>query len=117
MQRLRHTPQLARLVLAWFMLSLGVALASPLLGSPDMMLVCSGTGAMKLLAPASGDAETESTTPTMACPLCAGAAPAPACVYSPPTHALSYALQGIAAARLAARTAAPLPARGPPPRA
>lgn len=114
MHRLRNAHTLARLILAWFVLSLGVAMASPLAGSQNMMLVCTGSGPMQF-APSGGDDGSAPQAHPMACPLCTCvAARPPAGVAADTSRRLSFALQGIAAARLAARTAAPLPARGPP---
>lgn len=116
MQTLRHFTFLSRLVLAWFVLSLGVAVAAPLVAPHNTVLVCTGTGVMKVLVTADDGSTTEAARATMDCPLCAPTAPPPALVAAPvaPVHALSYALQGIASAHIAARTAAPLPPRGPP---
>jgi hypothetical protein len=116
MQTLRHFTFLTRLVLAWFVLSLGVAVASPLVNPQATLLVCTGAGAMKVLVTADDGSTREVTQTTMDCPLCVPTAPPPAFV-SPsvePIQALSYALRGITSAHIAARTAAPLPARGPP---
>ena len=114
MQRLRQARFLARLVLAWFALSLGVAVASPLVQPRTLELVCSGSGAMKLLVKADTGGEAPASH-TLDCPLCAAVAPPPPVVaaaeYSPP---LAHGLRSIPAARLAAATAAPLPPRGPP---
>ena len=113
MQRLRHARFLARLVLAWFALSLGVAIASPLVQPKAMQLVCSGS-AMKLVIQG-GDEGQAPATHTLDCPLCAAAsAPPPAVEPAPVVQPLARAVQSIPAADLAARTAAPLPARGPP---
>ena len=54
MRTLRHFSLLARLVLGWFVLSLGVAVASPIVKPQDILMVCTGTGAMKVLVQ-SGD--------------------------------------------------------------
>jgi hypothetical protein len=114
MQALRRARFLARLVLAWFALSLGVAIASPLVKPSNIELVCSGSGAMKLLVKGEGDSKT--TSHTLDCPLCAGlAAPPPvASLHIPFAPLLGHAVQPIPSARIAALTAAPLPARGPP---
>jgi len=117
MQTLRHFMTLTRLVLAWFVLSLGVAVASPIVKPQDILLVCTGAGVMKVLVKADDGSTTEVGRNTMDCPLCAPmAAPSPLAsglaLVSISTPA--YALQGIPSAHIAARTAAPLPARGPP---
>ncbi|MGH6627667.1 MAG: DUF2946 family protein [Burkholderiaceae bacterium] len=115
MQALRNAHFLARWVLVWFALSIGVAVASPLVKPQAMELICSGAGAMKLLVK-TDDGAKELSSHTLDCPLCAslGAPPPPARQTAEPIHPLSYALQPIVAAHIAALTAAPLPARGPP---
>ena len=116
MQTLRRAHTLARLVLAWFVLSLGVAVAAPLLQSQDMVLVCSSAGAVKLMLTSSDGSSHELGSQGMDCPMCVLTG-APPSVHAPvvaPAQPLAYALQSIPAARIAARTAAPLPARGPP---
>lgn len=116
MRTLRHFTILTRLVLAWFVLSLGVAVASPIVQPQDVLLVCTGSGAMKVLVKADDGGTREVASNSMDCPLCAPlAAPPPvARLQAEPAQPLAYALQAIPAAHIAARTAAPLPARGPP---
>lgn len=112
---LRHARTLARLVLVWFVLSVGVAVASPSIQPQGLDLVCTGTGVMKVVSKgdAGGD---ELRASVMDCPMCATvSAPPPLLqVAAEPPHPLSYALLRLPAARLAALTGAPLPARGPP---
>ena len=114
MQRLRHATFLARLVLAWFALALGVAVASPVVKPQGAQLVCSGSGAMQLVMPASDDGQPPSTH-TFDCPLCAAVAPPPpvddAAVFLQP---LGRVIQSVPSARHTARLAAALPPRGPP---
>jgi hypothetical protein len=116
MQALRNAFFLARLVLAWFALSLGVAVASPLVNPQSIELLCSGSGAMKVLVKSADGTPAPATHTTLDCPLCAatGAPPPAAFAAAPAVHALATSVQRIPAARIAARTAAPLPARGPP---
>jgi hypothetical protein len=116
MQALRHFTFISRLVLAWFVLSLGVAVASPIVKPQDILLVCSGSGAMKVLVQSDDGSTTELASNSMDCPLCApmGAPPPAARAGVEPAQPLAYALQSIPSAHIAARTAAPLPARGPP---
>lgn len=115
MQALRHARFLARLVLAWFVLSLGVAIATPLVQPQSLELICATGGAMKLIVK-SADGAAQERGHTLDCPLCATVvAPPPALttvVVAP--SSLAHALQPVAAAHIAARTAAPLPPRGPP---
>jgi hypothetical protein len=116
LQPLRTARFLARLVLAWFALSLGVAIASPLLRGENFEVVCAGTGTgmMKLVVKDDGGAQPVRST--LDCPMCAG-------ISGPPVESdaglsfvapLGHVVQAIPAARTAALVAAPLPARGPP---
>lgn len=107
---------LGRLVLLWFVLSLGVAIASPVVNPQAMELVCSSAGAVKVVVKTDDGAQ-ELGGSHLDCPLCVltGAPPpAPAVVPLPQPQPLGLAVQSIPAARIAAATAAPLPARGPP---
>lgn len=114
MHSLRQASALARLVLAWFALTLGVAIASPLVQPQSLQLVCSGSGALQLVVK-SGDAGEPAATHKLECPLCAAVAPPPPVAAVPAVvPPLARLLQPIEAARIAARAAAPLPARGPP---
>lgn len=70
---LRNSPWLARLALLWFALTLGVAVASPIVHPQEELVICTGSGMQKVLP-------------------------------------------SIPAPRIAAHTAAPLPARAPPTR-
>ena len=114
---LRRLTRLHRLVLAGWLLALGAAFASPIVHPQAVELVCSAGGAVKMVAQADGDA-VETRTTGMDCPLCSApcmpAARAPQQTSQP--LPLGRALQSIPAARLAAATAAPPPARGPPAR-
>ena len=112
---MRQAKNLARFVLVWFALSLGVAMASPLVAPKAMELVCTTGGTMKIVS--SDDAEnTDSTTHTMDCALCMALGIPPTSISSQffKPSSLSHALHPIAAAHIAAATAPPLPSRGPP---
>ena len=114
MQQLRNAIQITRLVLVWFALSVGVAIASPVLNPKGVDMVCTGTGMMKLVV--QGDDDSAASVKTMDCPLCLSiSAPPPAinAGLTPPSP-LAHAMQPIAAAHIAALTAPPLPSRGPP---
>ena len=111
---------LGRCVLAWFALSIGVASAAPLIQSQGFELICTSTGAMKMVA--IGDDGSSDHTALGAghldCPMCLphAAPPPPVLQLTAPTQSpLRHALQPVERARIAAITAAPLPARGPPP--
>lgn len=103
-------------MLAWFMLSLGVAFASPLIHPRSMELVCSSTGAIKAIVH-TDDGMREESPMAMDCPLCAasGAPPAVIALHLPGPLPLGHSVQSIPSARIAAATRAPMPARGPPP--
>ena len=115
LQTLRSLRWLARCVLAWFVLSIGVAVASPMVSPQSMELICSGSGAIKLLVK-TDDGVQEVPSHTLDCPLCAhvGAPPPLPRADVPVVQPLAHALRPIPAAHIAARTAAPLPPRGPP---
>jgi len=120
MHVLRHPTRFlglaGRWVLLWFVLSLGVAVASPLVNLQAMELVCSSAGSIKVVVHTE-DGTQEMGASHMDCPLCVlSGAPPPAVaapVFDLPLP-LGRVVQSIPAARLAAATAAPLPARGPP---
>jgi hypothetical protein len=115
MDKLRKAKTLARFVWVWFALSLGVAMASPLVAPKALDLVCSTGGVLKIAS--SDDADDSSgTAHTMDCALCmpVGTPPAPITNLFTKPSSLSHALHPIAAAHIAAATAPPLPSRGPP---
>ena len=117
MSALRRLRLLACFLLAWFAVAIGVATASPLVHPQAMELICSAAGDVKLIV-LSDDGAQGQRGHTLDCPLCVhlgGAAPPPPgglCLQV--MQPLAHALRPIALAHIAARTAAPLPARGPP---
>ena len=114
---LRTSSMLARLVLAWFIVAMGVAVASPIVQPKAMELVCSAGGSMKMIVLGEDGQAVESGLHTLDCALClATSVPVPPVgVWQAPQQPLSHALQPVVAARIAALVGAPLPARGPPP--
>src|SRR4051812_25584173 len=100
MQGLRNARRIARLVLAWFALSLGVAIAAPLVQPANIEVVCSGSGALKLLV--KGDGGSTSSTHTLDCPLCAGLDAPPAVHHADFSFApvLGHAVQPVPAAHI-----------------
>ena len=78
MNPLRHAHRLARFMLAWFALSLAVAVASPLVHPQQVELLCSAGGQVKAVVhTASGDT-LELGAGHLDCPLCIPAgAPGP----------------------------------------
>ncbi|MBC7918624.1 MAG: hypothetical protein H7Y28_12525 [Rhodoferax sp.] len=116
MQTLRRFTVLTRFLLVWFVLSLGAAVASPIVKPQDILLVCSASGAMKVLVQADDGSTSELGATAMDCSLCltTGAPPPVAHSHAESVQPLAYALQSIPSAHIAAATSAPLPARGPP---
>jgi hypothetical protein len=113
MQALRNAAFLARLVLAWFALSIGVAIASPVVKPQGVELICSAGGAVKIMV--KGDADLPSGLHTLDCPLCApSGAPPVASVGVTHAQPLRHFVETIPAARIAALTQPVPPARGPP---
>jgi hypothetical protein len=115
MSPFRRAHRLASLALVWFVLSIGVAVASPVVHPQAVELVCSSAGAVKVIVQADDGAQ-EMGAFHLDCPLCVltGAPPPMPVVALPAVQPLAFAVQSIPAARIAAATAAPLPARGPP---
>ncbi len=115
MNHLRLHRHLARLILAWFVLALGVAVASPLVHPKPMQLVCSGTGGAKLVAPAADDQGTPSGH-SLDCPLCLVLDAPPAPVWGAGVHdrPLSHVNPSFSTVHVAAQAITTLSARGPP---
>ena len=108
--------RLARFVLAWYVLFVGVSVLAATLQPKTMDVVCSSMGIMKVVV--QGEGGDTQVSAGMDCPLCAHATPA----LPPPTvaalahvpDARSHIVQRLPEAVLTARTAPPLPSRGPP---
>ena len=115
MHPLRQVHLIARVVLVWFALSVGVAIASPLVKPQAMELICSASGVLKLLIKSDQGSEVVSLH-TLDCSLCAtGYAPPPVVqLHVDPVQPLAYVLQSIPTAPVASLSAAPPPGRGPP---
>jgi len=106
---------LIRFFLLWFVLAMGAAIASPVIQPQAMELVCSSGGTVKLIVQTDDGAQDMSPS-HLDCPMCLLSGPpvehdSARQVLSLP---LARATQSIPSARIAAATAAPLPARGPP---
>ena len=118
MHTLHRLRALACWLLAWLALSIAAATASPLVAPQSVQLICAGAGEVRLLV-LTEDGAQEQRGPLLDCPLCVylgGAAAPPAAwqlpgVLQPP---LAHGLPPVQPVRRVARTAAPLPARGPP---
>ena len=113
MQALRNAAFLARLVLAWFALSIGVAIAAPVVHPQGVELICSAGGAVKIMV--KGDVDKPAGLHTLDCPLCApSGAPPVAGAGLAQAQPLRHFVEAIPAARIAALTRPIPPARGPP---
>ena len=118
LQTIRQAPRLIRAVLAWIVLSVGLAVAAPVLQPQSLSLVCSVAGSVKLVAGGEqgGPAAPMAGHHTLDCVLClALAAPPSVAVHLAATAPLPMALlPNQPVTHITGRTAAPPPARGPP---
>ena len=115
LQSLRNAPRLTRLVLVWFALFVGVAVASPLVNPEGVQLVCTTAGSVKLLQLDADGEEAQSSHQGLHCPLCLPVAVPPVVSVSAPVHVgLSHALRPVEQARLASLIGLPWQARAPP---
>ena len=115
MQALRSSKFIASLVLVWFALFVGAAIASTLLNPGNLQMVCSSDGGMKMVDTGDADGDIKHSS-QMDCPLCVSvtALHPPSTTQLPTPSPLAHALQPVAAAHIASITAPPLPSRGPP---
>lgn len=118
---LRKSSLICRLVLAWFALTLGAAIAAPIVHGRAVELVCSDAGMPQPVVPdEDGKATRTVGQHALDCPLCLAASTAP-----PPSPGFAAAGDMPRApdrapvvrfpAPSAVASGAPLPARGPPP--
>lgn len=116
MQTLRNAHQLARFVLVWFVLTLGVAIASPVVHPRVMELICSDAGVFKLVVQGEANGGLAKNH-TLECPMCIMGGGAPLVQSGPPLPASRVTAecpQPPLATSVAVHRAAPPPARGPP---
>ena len=111
----RSARLIARWVLLWLALSLGVAVASPLVNPQTTQMVCSGAGAMKFVVQ-NDDGSTQLVGLTLDYPLCANlGAPPPALTWgTEPPFELAFSLLPLEIARIASLLRGPWQARAPP---
>jgi hypothetical protein len=118
LQSLRNAPRLTRLVLVWFALFVGVAVASPLVKPEASQMVCTAMGGMKLvIADAAGDnMDAPLARTALDCPACLPliAAPVANMLVPLPTGHLPHVFQSLSATRLVSLLGQPWQARGPP---
>jgi hypothetical protein len=112
---LRSSPWLARLALLWFALTLGVAVASPLVHPQSELVICSGVGMQKVVLNDDGTTTTSGVS-GMSCPLClvGGAPPLTATLTVKYAESLGHVLHSTPASHIDGLTVAPPPGRGPP---
>ncbi|MET1115767.1 MAG: DUF2946 family protein [Comamonas sp.] len=115
MHALRHSRTLACLVLAWLVLTLGVAMASPMVQPQFLQMVCASAGGMQMVG-LGGDGAAAGSPHALDCTLCLVLIPPPAplALHLAQPQPLGRALQPVVSARIAALVGAPLPPRGPP---
>ncbi|PVY55633.1 hypothetical protein C8D04_0838 [Simplicispira sp. 125] len=112
----RHLNIIARLMLAWLMVSMGVATASPFVQPKTMQVICSQAGHFTMVA-LGDDTVVSSAHASLDCPTCLAVSP-PA-TSSPPKCAqpqlCGYALPHYESWHTPRLVGAQMPARGPPP--
>ena len=115
MEPLRRAHHLARLVLAWFVLAVGVAAASPLVHPQAIELVCGAAGQIKAVVH-TDDGAVELGSAHLDCALClVASAPPPAPFVAPqPPHVPALAWSPVEAPAWHGAAAMPWQARAPP---
>lgn len=114
MHILRRSSLLLRLVLAWFVLTVGIAAASPLVQPQSMELICSANGTMMVVV--TDDDGGAGMRHALDCPICMTVplpATAPSVSFDQPDP-MAHALEKLSVAHMASLIGAPLPPRGPP---
>ena len=115
MQTLRTSLMLTRLVMAWFMLTFGVAVASPIIAPHTLVMLCSQDGARSIVIDADGKIATTKDH-TLDCAFCipAAAPPPSVSVLPPATNSVRHVEAHFTSAPAQAAAGAPPPPRGPP---
>lgn len=103
------------MVLVWFGLVLGSAVAASLTGATSIQLVCTSGGALKALETGDADGGARPLSP-LDCPLCLTVSPPPLLrgIAAVPARGALAGGPWPAVPALAAAAAPPLPSRGPP---
>lgn len=116
MHALRTSLSLTRLVLACFMLTLGIAVASPFVNPRTMEVVCTAGAGMQVVMLDEDGQAVSGPHHSLDCPMCLAITTPPAYPSQESTQPqpLGLALRPVVAARIAAMVGAPLPPRGPP---
>ena len=115
LSRLRHARHLARFVLAWFVLAVGVAAAAPLVHPQAIELVCGAAGQIKAVVH-TDDGTVEMGAAHLDCALClVASAPPPAPFVAPqPPQVPALAWAAVDLRPLSVAAALPWQARAPP---
>ncbi|MPN00301.1 hypothetical protein SDC9_147495 [bioreactor metagenome] len=117
MHALRTSSVIARLVLAWFALTLGAAIASPMVSPHAMELVCTTGGHVKLVALNDDGQQVSDEAYSLDCSLCLpllATPPAEVKAVSAFNAPEQQAVPRLVQQHIPYGAGAPLPARGPP---
>jgi hypothetical protein len=112
---LRSSHRLARLALLWFVLTLGAAVASPMVHPQAESTICSGMGMHKVVINDDGTITTSAVS-GISCPLClvGGAPPQTTIAVVAEVQVRGHLVPSTLVAHVDTLTASPPPARGPP---
>lgn len=112
----RKSLTLARLILAWFVLGLGVGIASPIVNPLSMIAICSTGGDTSFVVVDRDGVPVETAPRTIDCPMCLPAMLPPVALRFDPVRAgpSRVAHTPSEVPGLPESAGAPLPARGPP---
>jgi len=115
LQYLRNRVAIIRWVLVLFALSIGIAVASPLVKPQSMELICSGLGSVKLINNGD-DGKSAGPSHSLDCPLCVTSLAPPSVVQTNNFNEVldAFALPLEVAAGVEHRYALAPPARAPP---
>jgi hypothetical protein len=116
MQNLRRSLSVVRLVLAWFVLTMGMAVAAPIVQPQSTVLICSEGGSKMIVVDDDGNQVVDAGHSGLDCPLCLPVVLPPAfkSLRLPVAPPMTCAQHSFVSAHIAALMGAPLPARGPP---
>jgi hypothetical protein len=121
LQSLREARSIVRWMLVWFVLSIGVAVAAPVVNPQALTLICTTAGSVKFVS--SDAADDGAGTPSgmqahaLDCVMCLPAGAPPAASAAPALHAAAPTVQATAPPALFhPRYADAASARGPPAR-
>ena len=115
LQAVRQSKSIARCVLAWFVLSMAVAVAAPIANPQASALVCSASGSVKLVS-GGGDTSVPVAGHSLDCVLCLvlGAPPVAMVQWSSLPRAPSAQVPARLQSPVPFRSDSKLAARGPP---